>query len=122
MTGAVHIVRAPARYTLADLAALARPHLARAGVERAVAFGSYARGDADGYSDLDLVVVMETPLPPTGRGRALLPLVTALPVSVDLLVYTPEEFRRLSRAGRGIFARLAEEGRSIYERADDAGR
>jgi predicted nucleotidyltransferase len=60
----VVVVRAPARFTLEEVAGLARPALETAGAERAIVFGSWARGTEDGYSDLDLAVVLE----PTCRG------------------------------------------------------
>ena len=45
--------------------------LRSAGAARAIVFGSWARGEADGYSDLDLVVVMDTGRPRLDRGRKL---------------------------------------------------
>jgi predicted nucleotidyltransferase len=57
--------------TTSDLALRLADPLRRAGVERAVAFGSFARGTQDGYSDLDLAVVVDTKLPRFERHRAL---------------------------------------------------
>lgn len=110
---------APARIDLAEIARLAAGPLAAAGAERAVAFGSFARGTADGYSDLDLVVVLATDLPLPERGRLLGDLLDALPVPVDLLVYTPEEFTRGMVRGMDLFHTLSEEGVTLYERAAD---
>ncbi len=56
--------------------------------------GSYARGRADLFTDLDLLVVMETNLSFIDRLRMLYPLL-ALPVDLDLLCYTPEELERM---------------------------
>ena len=112
----VVVLRRPARTTLEELARLARASLEAAGAERAVAFGSWARGTADGYSDLDLAVVLRTDLPFVERGRLLGALVDALPVGVDLLVYTPEEFARGLRSRRGVFDAIAREGVTIHER------
>lgn len=117
MSEDVTVLRAPARHSLEELARLARRPLEAAGAERAVAFGSWARGVADGYSDLDLAVVLETPLPPLERGRLLHDLVEALPVGVDLLVYTPEEFERGLRERRGVFDAIAREGVTIFARS-----
>jgi hypothetical protein len=65
---------------------------------------------------LDLVVVMPTPASMTERWRALQGLLDALPVCVDLLVYTPEEFRAASLLAHGVFDALLREGVTIYER------
>jgi predicted nucleotidyltransferase len=112
----VVILKAARRHDLEELAHLAQAPLAAAGAERAVVFGAYARGTADGYSDLDLVVVLPTDMPFLERWRPLRGLLDALPVPVDLLVYTPEEFARGLSRGMGIFAAVAEEGVSIYAR------
>jgi predicted nucleotidyltransferase len=114
----VTVVRGAARHTLEELADRARDPLEAAGAERAVVFGSWARGCADAFSDLDLAVVIETPLPPLERGCLLRALVEALPVGVDLLVYTPAEFRRGLDERFGVFDAIAREGVTIYARAE----
>jgi len=114
----VTILRAPARHSLEELARLARKPLEAAGAERAVAFGSWARGSPDGYSDLDLAVVLETDLPRLERGRLLGDLVEALPVGVDLLVFTPEEFERGLRNRAGVFDAIARDGVTLYARPE----
>jgi predicted nucleotidyltransferase len=62
-------------------------------------FGSYARGDWGVGSDLDVIVVTEESPEPFPR-RAAAYDATGLPVPVDLLVYTSEEWRTVSREGR----------------------
>lgn len=116
MTAEVLVLRREAEHTLAELAELAAGVLERAGAERAVAFGSYVRGTADGYADLDLVVVLPTDLPPLERGTLLGDLYEALPVPLDLLVCTPEEFEEGMKRRTGVFAAIAEEGVTIYAR------
>lgn len=72
-------------------------------------FGSYARGDAGVGSDLDVVVVVGRCDEPPMRRPLAFDTVSGFPVPVDLLVYTEEEWRRLT-AGRDPFAlRLAAE-------------
>jgi predicted nucleotidyltransferase len=114
----VVVLRAPARFTLEELARRARPALDAAGAQRAIVFGSWARGTADGYSDLDLAVVLDTDLPPLERGRLLADLVRSLPIGVDLLVYTPQEFAHGVEAGFGVFDAIAREGVTIHARRE----
>ncbi len=80
-------------------------------VERVVLIGSAARGSRDLFTDLDLVVVMETDEPFHRRAAGLLADL-ALGVDVDLLVYTPEEFERMRR--RPFLARALENGRVLH--------
>ena len=114
MDGGVAIFNEASKWSLAKLAQIASEPLRTAGVKRAVAFGSYARGVADAWSDLDLVVVMETDLPKLERGRLLGDLYDALPVSLDVLVFTPAEFEQGIQAGLDVFAAIAAEGTTVF--------
>ncbi len=61
--------------------------------------GSYSRGDWGVGSDLDVVIlVKETTASPERRAAEW--DLTGLPVPVDVLVYTPEEWERLPRRFR----------------------
>lgn len=75
---------------------------ADAGIRCVGYFGSYARGDAGVGSDLDLIVVVERASEPSVR-RGLAFDTSSLPVPVDLIVYSEEEFTSLL-AGGGRFA------------------
>ena len=114
MDGGVAVFNQASNWSLASLAGLAAEPLRAAGAKRAVAFGSYARGVADAWSDLDLVVVIETDLPRLERGQLLADLYDALPVSLDLVVFTPSEFQRGVQAGLDVFAAIATEGKTIF--------
>jgi len=117
MSDAVTVLWAPSRYTLEEIAQAIAGPLEAANAERAVAFGSYARGTADGYSDLDLAVVLQTDRPAADRWRLLTGVLDRLQIPVDVLVYTPEEFSRGMRRGYGVFAAIAQEGVTLYERS-----
>lgn len=59
-------------------------------------FGSFARREIHPDSDIDLILVAETTLPFPERGLPFSDLRDRLP-SLEILVYTPEEFTRLTR-------------------------
>ena len=86
----------------------------RKDVLRIGCFGSYARGDWGVGSDLDLVVVVKSSEKPFHR-RATEWDSTGLPVPVDLLVYTEEEWGSLT-AQRGFFQTLMREAVWVYVR------
>ena len=114
----VTVISAPAPCTFEEMRRRTAPILREAGVKRAIVFGSWARGEADGFSDLDLAVVMDTDLPRPKRALALTrKLDEALPVVVDLLVYTPDEFAACEADGFGVFDLLRRQGVEIL-RAD----
>lgn len=98
-----------------DLTALRRrlaPHLARA--RKAIVFGSVARGEADEWSDLDLVIVADTPRPFFERYRDFIGIWDVWP-QLDLLIYTPEEFERMRLEGRPFIEHVLAEGVVVHE-------
>jgi predicted nucleotidyltransferase len=95
----------------AELARIVR-QLPRLGVQRAVVFGSYARGDVGGRSDLDMILVAERGDRFVDRCAAFYQMLSPA-VGVDLLVYTPEEFETIRQ--RPFFRKAIAEGRVVYE-------
>lgn len=94
--------------------------LAALGVERVLLFGSWARGRATRRSDLDLLVVWQTDLPPLERiGRVLRALKDA-PLPIEPVVYTPQEF--MGRRDLPFLRGVLEEARVLYERGETATR
>lgn len=60
--------------------------------ERIVLFGSHARGEAGPDSDVDLMVIMPTPLKPTEQAvRIRLAVSAQYRFPMDILVRTPEQ-------------------------------
>ena len=82
---------------------------------RVVLFGSYASGAPTDDSDVDLLVVAETTLPPRKRYGAVRRLVADYPAAFDIIVATPGEYaRRRSTVNTAIY--IAEKtGRVLYE-------
>lgn len=83
--------------------------------ERLYLFGSWARGEEDELSDLDLVVIKQTEAPFWDRLREVARLLPAEIGGVDILVYTPDEFATMQREGNAFAEMITEEGRLIYD-------
>ena len=93
-----------------------RPIFERYHIQKAIAFGSLARGEATRRSDLDLILIQQTEERFLDRYQGILyELNQAVKGrSVEVLIYTPEE---LSRIGDRMFIATAlREGEVIYER------
>lgn len=77
---------------------------------RILAFGSYARGDWRKGSDLDLLVELETDLPPAERRLLVRRALGAKPCPVDILVYTPAEIAARRHSLGSIIPTILREG------------
>lgn len=82
--------------------------------ERVYVFGSWARGEADDLSDLDIVVIKETSVPFLDRLQKVGRILPQDLGAVDLLVYTPVEFDTMLQGGNAFAETIAEEGCLIY--------
>lgn len=92
-----------------------------ANAERVVLFGSYARGDADETSDVDLMIIAESDVPRFKRSRDLYKLIRPYPFAMDLIVYTPEEVERGKRSPVSFVSTVLREGKTLYVRRDPDG-
>ena len=81
-------------------------------VRQVILFGSYARGRRDLFTDLDLLVVMDSQLDFVARNAEIARRVHAR-VSVDL-AYTPRELEELRE--RPFFVHVLATGKVLYER------
>lgn len=84
---------------------------------RIVVFGSQARGDARPDSDLDLLIEMESDLPPAERIRAVDRLFHPRQWSMDVVVFTPEEVAQQRSSQNSLVQTAQREGRVLYERS-----
>lgn len=82
-------------------------------VEKVILFGSYATGRRDLFTDLDLLIVMDTEQDFINRTIELYRQIQT-DVDLDLLVFTPEEFER--RQERGFVRHALVTGKVIYEK------
>jgi len=81
---------------------------------RIIIFGSITREDWDEFSDIDVIVVYDTEKPFLDRLRELY-LCWNIPKAVDILAYTPEEFRTMSR-DNSFIQEVLSTGEVVYER------
>ena len=108
--------------TISQIREALEPALKKAGALKAVVFGSYARGDADIQSDLDLMVIVDTDLPLLKRFDIIPGLRSECPVeSMDLLAYTPDEVRCMMERGSVLLPVVLEEGVTIYDSDPEFG-
>ncbi|MBI5286660.1 MAG: nucleotidyltransferase domain-containing protein [Deltaproteobacteria bacterium] len=87
----------------------------RRDVERIGYFGSYARGDWGVGSDLDLIIIVKYSNLSFER-RAIEWDATGLPVPVETLVYTEEEWRLLGQGGGRFYQTVMREVVWVWER------
>jgi uncharacterized protein len=81
---------------------------------RIILFGSYAYGEPRPESDVDLLVVMETPLSEVQQGIEIL-RATSYRFGLDLLVYTPQRLAQRLEWGDPFVEEIVARGKVLYE-------
>jgi predicted nucleotidyltransferase len=84
--------------------------------DEVILFGSYAYGKPEAWSDVDLLVVMETP---KGEAETSLEIYRALPritFSLDIVVRSREVIERRKKLGDWFLIDITEKGKVLYER------
>lgn len=76
-------------------------------------FGSVAKGTAKYGSDIDILVVMETDKKPIRRGNDILNSLD-VDTTVDLIIMTPEEFRKYRHDSKSFTSHILSTGRPLY--------
>lgn len=85
--------------------------------EKIVLFGSAATGSLRSGSDLDILVVMRSELPPFQSATRIRPALRPSPCPMDILVFTPEEIARWNGVPGHIVTEAFTTGRVVYDRA-----
>jgi predicted nucleotidyltransferase len=83
---------------------------------RIVLFGSRVRGDARPDSDLDLLVIEDSPLPRYKRPVRYLRALVGLFPTKDVVVYTPAEVTDWDRVPNAFITTALREGKTLYAR------
>ncbi len=84
--------------------------------ERIVLFGSYARGDADEESDVDLMVLFPEVDNPRERAAEIYTAIAGCGFAKDILVSTVSRFERYRNVPNTVYWPASREGRVLYER------
>lgn len=86
--------------------------LRQMGVQRVILFGSVAREKIGAWSDLDLIVVLDSDQPFIKRLGFLYERIQPR-VGLDLMAYTPQEFEAIRE--RPFIRQALREGKVLYE-------
>ncbi|MBU1662305.1 MAG: nucleotidyltransferase domain-containing protein [Chloroflexi bacterium] len=91
------------------------PILRKYHIQKAILFGSWARGEATRRSDVDLILVQNTEKRFLERYDGIFYEMNKVIADrvVELLIYTPDELAAISH--RPFIARALKEGKVIYE-------
>lgn len=82
--------------------------------QRAILFGSFARGDYHAGSDVDLLIIKDTDQPFVERGADVLRACSST-LAIEPLVYTPDEFEQMKQQHNPFIGQVTAEGIVIYE-------
>jgi len=84
--------------------------------EKIILFGSFARGEIDEYSDIDLVIIKNEKKPFIERLGEVIMYIRKELYPVDILVYTPDEFEEMKKNSNPFIEEVLKDGKVIYEK------
>ena len=82
---------------------------------RIVLFGSYARGDYNAASDLDLFLLVADAADWLERGLEFKRLVDEERLPIEAHIYTSHEYARMKAADNPLILQIESEGKVLYE-------
>jgi uncharacterized protein len=84
--------------------------------EKIILFGSYACGNPNEDSDLDLFVIKDSDLPRPQRTAQVRKLLYGAMIPIDLIVFTPKEILESKDNQSSFVHQVLNTGRTLYER------
>ncbi len=84
--------------------------------EKIILFGSRVWGKSDNDSDIDLLVIKNTPEPKRACQIRLRKLLVNEDAAVDTLVYTPQEINDRLKKGNYFVSEVITKGKIVYGR------
>jgi uncharacterized protein len=85
--------------------------------EKIILFGSYAKNTDTSGSDIDLLIIKDTPLPKEIRGRELHQFFFDHIIRIDFHFYTNQEFEEEKSKAYSFAHSIDQTGRVIYEKS-----
>ena len=82
--------------------------------EKILIFGSYAQGNPNEDSDLDILIIQNTELPRLQRSRMIRPHLRKFCFPMDILVYTPQEVEKWKNVPAAFITNIMSSARVIY--------
>ena len=82
--------------------------------DKIILFGSYAYGEPNDDSDLDLLVIKDMEVPKHKRGREIRKYLRGTKIPMDLLVYTNEEVDELTTDKAAFISQILQKGRILH--------
>jgi predicted nucleotidyltransferase len=83
--------------------------------ERVILFGSHAYGTAGPDSDVDLLVVMDTPLRARQQRLEISRAISPRPFAMDIIVRTPQQLEERIAMGDFFLREAVTNGQVLYE-------
>ncbi|MDI6690266.1 MAG: nucleotidyltransferase domain-containing protein [Candidatus Bathyarchaeota archaeon] len=85
------------------------------GLELAIIFGSYAKGNYSWGSDIDILLVAKK-LPKRLLDRQPILIEPNIPIQIDPFAYTPEEFEKMLKEKHPLIIEALKNGKIIYSK------
>ena len=86
--------------------------------EEIILFGSHAYGKPDGWSDVDLLVVMDTPEGEMETSLEISESLPALSFSVDIIVRSRSVLEKRKKMGDWFLREVTQKGKVLYARTN----
>jgi predicted nucleotidyltransferase len=106
----------PRRISMRSIRAVAKRIADRFQPEKIILFGSYAYGHPKPESDVDLLVIMDTPLRSRQQRLEISRARSPRPFPLDIIVRTPRELAERIAMGDLFLSEIATRGKVLYER------
>ena len=82
--------------------------------KKIILFGSYAYGEPNNDSDIDLLIVKDTDEPRFKRDRKIRKYLRGMKIPIDLIIYTEQEIEEWKHTKAAFINHILEKGKVLY--------